>query len=1081
MAVSSVLPRGSGSRAKPLAYPRIVAIALALGMVAFLDGAAEGARLGMTWERTFSAGEENRDGFQLTSARRLVDGSLLAVVDEGFGAGAFRFGPDGTLLTTVTFSSSGIVDLAAADSFGSVVIVSDTGGNYTTDLLVMKFDGLTGRKAWPSAARIPGTLHYRSGVAAAIGPSGNVFVAANVLGSVPSATYWSVQCYDARTGAIVWGPQLFGDGVSSEGGPVDLAIDLAGDLVVTGFAPSSEHSLWASIKYSGATGATVWGPRRIGAVSTAPPPTVCPGSCFSPPTFAKCAFDRKGNVFLTVSSFTAAYGENWLTAKYDGITGDVLWGPVSHKAGTDADYDVPSAIAVNGNGDVVVAGSVLISAGSGATRPVTELVKYRGETGEILWGPAGFPSQVSSLTFDGGGQVIVGATGYDAGYRPLLTGNTSKLDGRSGARIWSQPLDPDGPDSSFAASFAVVGPDGNVASLGSRYVGSGVEQHSELRAVNYAGGNGSVVWGPIAARNSGAPTWPLALLVDARGDTVLMTSSGGPGAMLKYSSGGRDLWGPVRVSDASSPVGWPAAACLDSNGDVLVARSNLLSRYSGSSGKLLWETSPDAALDSQFLGVKTNSAGDVLMAAMSTRGWTILKFRGATGERLWSSSYQWPSDNAGPEDFEADSNGDVFVTGYQWENERTMWVTVKYSGTTGDPIWGPVLYRSPHFGSEVPGKLAVDRSGDLIITGISGATGTSRKTIKYSGKDGAVVWGPSEFGTGRAAIGAPTAIAVDASGDIFIAGARSPQNPSDSPGVWSTVKIRGKTGDLVWGPKDFTLDRSGPVSISIDEKGNPAVVGAVREGGGTDQWVLIGYDSSTGDILLGPETYDPGDNTVILQLALAGADIVIGGGSGRLARTVRYGTSLGIATLQEGLAPDPLLCGSPFSASFAATNGKLPLSWEVSTGMLPPGLDLDPLTGSLSGSPSESGSFMFGIRARDAAGAEVDRSYTIDVLDGGPNLTIQAIARDACLPGQYTLSIAGSFASYTWLPGGETTPEITVCPFEPTIYSVTVVEPNGCRRRGSVELQPFKIELVARAPLAPPPRRTPRKTAIPIR
>lgn len=149
--------------------------------------------------------------------------------------------------------------------------------------------------------------------------------------------------------------------------------------------------------------------------------------------------------------------------------------------------------------------------------------------------------------------------------------------------------------------------------------------------------------------------------------------------------------------------------------------------------------------------------------------------------------------------------------------------------------------------------------------------------------------------------------------------------------------------------------------------------------------------------------------------------------------------------------------------------------------MLPPGLDLDPLTGSLSGSPSESGSFMFGIRARDAAGAEVDRSYTIDVLDGGPNLTIQAIARDACLPGQYTLSIAGSFASYTWLPGGETTPEITVCPFEPTVYSVTVVEPNGCRRRGSVELQPFKIELVARAPLAPPPRRTPRKTAIPIR
>jgi hypothetical protein len=194
---------------------------------------------------------------------------------------------------------------------------------------------------------------------------------------------------------------------------------------------------------------------------------------------------------------------------------------------------------------------------------------------------------------------------------------------------------------------------------------------------------------------------------------------------------------------------------------------------------------------------------------------------------------------------------------------------------------------------------------------------------------------------------------------------------------------------------------------------------------------------------------------------------------------VRYGTSLGIATLQEDLGPDPFLCGNPFSASLAATNGKLPLSWEVSTGTLPPGLNLDPSTGSLSGSLSESGSFTFGIRARDASGAEAERSYTIDVFDGGPNLTIQVIARDACLPGQYTLSIPGTFASYAWQPGGETTPEITVCPFEPTIYSVTVIEPNGCRRRGSIELQPFKIELVPRAPLEPPPRRTPRRTVTP--
>jgi hypothetical protein len=99
--------------------------------------------------------------------------------------------------------------------------------------------------------------------------------------------------------------------------------------------------------------------------------------------------------------------------------------------------------------------------------------------------------------------------------------------------------------------------------------------------------------------------------------------------------------------------------------------------------------------------------------------------------------------------------------------------------------------------------------------------------------------------------------------------------------------------------------------------------------------------------------------------------------------------------------------------------------------------------------------------------------------DGELYLTIEVDAEDKCLFGQYTLSVPGTYASYHWLPGGETTPEIAVCPPQPTIYAVTVTEVNGCERRGSIELQPFKIELLPREPLAPPgpkrlhPRSTP--------
>jgi hypothetical protein len=102
---------------------------------------------------------------------------------------------------------------------------------------------------------------------------------------------------------------------------------------------------------------------------------------------------------------------------------------------------------------------------------------------------------------------------------------------------------------------------------------------------------------------------------------------------------------------------------------------------------------------------------------------------------------------------------------------------------------------------------------------------------------------------------------------------------------------------------------------------------------------------------------------------------------------------------------------------------------------------------------------------RDATGATAERSFTIDVRDGGPYLMIAADPEDKCLPGQYTLSVSGTYTSYHWLPGGESTPEITVCPSQPTVYSVTVSEVNGCERRGSIELQPFKIELIPREPL----------------
>src|SRR4029077_313814 len=85
--------------------------------------------------------------------------------------------------------------------------------------------------------------------------------------------------------------------------------------------------------------------------------------------------------------------------------------------------------------------------------------------------------------------------------------------------------------------------------------------------------------------------------------------------------------------------------------------------------------------------------------------------------------------------------------------------------------------------------------------------------------------------------------------------------------------------------------------------------------------------------------------------------------------------------------------GSAYSTTLAATGGTPPYTWSVVSGALPPGLTLGASSGTISGTPTATGTYAF--TARVAAGAQTaTKALSIVVAPA-----VQSIWSTATVPG----------------------------------------------------------------------------------
>jgi hypothetical protein len=317
------------------------------------------------------------------------------------------------------------------------------------------------------------------------------------------------------------------------------------------------------------------------------------------------------------------------------------------------------------------------------------------------------------------------------------------------------------------------------------------------------------------------------LSVDTNGNVYVTGSayggdpaSGGSGndwATIKYSSAGVPLWTNY-YNGPGRGYDFAAALALDAGGDVVV-------------------TGGSADLD-----------GSIRC--------TTIKYSSA-GEALWTNRYAQPG--GGPYAIAVDSSGDVCVTG---AGSGGGCVTIKYS-RAGVQLWSRTYSFNPR-------AMQVDGAGNVCVAGVA-ANSSDYITIKYS-STGALIWAKV-----YQARGMPFAMAVDASGNVVVAGRSQSANGND----YATIKYS-SAGVPLWtnrfgGPG---MDEDDAYAVAADANGNVLVAGSTYRAGTRGDFATIKY-SSVGVPLWtnwynGPENLGDGARSLVLD---AGGNVFVTGTS----------------------------------------------------------------------------------------------------------------------------------------------------------------------------------------------------------
>ncbi|MBI4585896.1 MAG: SBBP repeat-containing protein [Planctomycetes bacterium] len=245
-------------------------------------------------------------------------------------------------------------------------------------------------------------------------------------------------------------------------------------------------------------------------------------------------------------------------------------------------------------------------------------------------------------------------------------------------------------------------------------------------------------------------------------------------------------------------------------------------------------SSAQAALDWEArygtIGFDTSNAmavdpyGNILVAGSSAGGFATLKYD-QEGDLLWVAIFGNSAEEYGYGSAAAlaiDGAGNACVTGMVSvdcsgdECTGVDYATVQYDAA-GNELWS-AIYDGPDHGADAASALAVDRDGNVYVTGCSSR---DYATLKYD-SNGRPLWVKIYGGPGN---DYASAVALDPAGNIAVTGT--------SAGDYATIKYD-SSGHRLWENRYEGLGRKRDIAAAVaaDSLGNIFVTGS-SEGEGT--------------------------------------------------------------------------------------------------------------------------------------------------------------------------------------------------------------------------------------------------------